>query len=28
VIGRYTGGRFEELTWDGRPLQVFDTREG
>jgi predicted acetyltransferase len=28
VIGRYTGGQFEEQTWDGRPLQVFDTREG
>ena len=27
VIGRYTGGRFEERTLDGRPVQLFDTRD-
>ena len=26
VIGRYTGGRFEERTVNGRPVQFFDTR--
>ena len=26
VIGRYTGGRFEERTVNGRPVQLFDTR--
>ena len=27
VIGRYTGGRFEERVVDGRPIQLFDTRD-
>lgn len=27
VIGRYTGGRFEERTIGERPVQLFDTRD-
>lgn len=27
VIGRYTGSRFEERVIDGRPVQLFDTRD-
>ena len=27
VIGRYTGGRFEEQIVDGRPVQLFDTTD-